>query len=871
MMDLDVRIERALGERYAIERELGRGGMSVVYLARDLRHGRPVALKVLSPELAEALGPGRFLREIEIAARLNHPRIVPLLDSGAADGLLFYAMPFVEGESLRQRLERERQLPVEDAVEITRQAASALAYAHSHGIVHRDIKPENIMLAGDEALVADFGIARAVTAAGGSRLTESGIAVGTPAYMSPEQASGAVDLDARSDVYALGCVLYEMLVGEPPFTGRTAQAITARKLSHSAPNVATLRDSVPLAVGDTVSRALARVPADRYATATKFAEALRLAGEPARVERRASGGGWRLRERAPWAVLGAAAVLLVTFVAGVWPGLRTPDPPVLVRMTGTLPPGVKVTHAPGYASSVALSPDGRTLVLAGTDADGQRLYRRPLDHLEATPIAGTEGGSSPFFSPDGAWIGFFAEGRLRRVPAGGGAAVDITAVSGFPGGASWDSGDRIVFGSGARAPLYAVDARGGDAVELTSLEEGDVGHYDPEILPDGRTVIFHSARGIHALDIPSGRRTTLAPGASPRYATSGHVILSRGGALLAAPFDAGRLELTGPLVPLVEGVARQGSGVDVVHYAISRSGALAYVPGPGAHALVLVGSDGTERLLTGERLAFENPQFSPDARRVAVATSRRPGEPADIWIHDLAAGTASRLTFDGGRAPVWTPDGNGVTYSRLGDAQGIYTKAADGRGDPRQVVAIDEFHWLIGWTPDARMLAFGRMEGVPGGGASPSSIMVYDGGEPRRIVGPGSVWGGRLSPDSRWLAYYGIEAGRFHVYVTPFPDAGARWLISDDGGRDPTWSPDGREVYYRNGDRLMAARVDTAAGVRVLARRLVLAPFSPPAYDDYDVHPDGRSLVLVRPSDDSGRDFVWVLGWLDEVRRATGR
>src|SRR5213596_1962771 len=274
LIDLLARLQAALGDRYTIERELGRGGMATVYLAADLKHHRPVAIKVLKPELAAALGPDRFLREIETAARLNHPHILPLHDSGEAAGLLYYVMPYVEGETLRDRLEREGQLPLEEAVRITREAASALSYAHSHDVVHRDIKPENILLSGGEAVVADFGIARAITAAAGRNLTETGIALGTPGYMSPEQASGGGPIDGRSDVYSLGCVLYEMLAGEPPYTGPSAQVVIAKRFTDPVPSVRRLREGISPALDAAVSRALAKAPPDRFATAALFAEAL---------------------------------------------------------------------------------------------------------------------------------------------------------------------------------------------------------------------------------------------------------------------------------------------------------------------------------------------------------------------------------------------------------------------------------------------------------------------------------------------------------------------------------------------------------------------------------------------------------------------
>jgi hypothetical protein len=413
-----------------------------------------------------------------------------------------------------------------------------------------------------------------------------------------------------------------------------------------------------------------------------------------------------------------------------------------------------------------------------------------------------------------------------------------------------------------------VRPSGGAAEPLTRLERGEISHAGPDVLPGERTVVFESGQSVHALDLSSGRRAEVTMGHSPRYAASGHLLVGRGNALLAARFDADRLALTGPAAPIVDNVGRDGAGI--FHYAVSRSGALAYVPAPTAYDLVLIGADGTERALADQLRWFENPQFSPDARRLAVAASPRPGEPAEIWVYDLRTNAASKLTFDNGRAPVWTPDGTAITYSKIGDRQGIYVKSADGRGEAEQLIALAEFHWLIGWTPDRRTLAYGTMERA-GAGPALSSIMSLTNGAPRRVVGPGAIWGGRLSPDGRWLAYYSLEKGNFQVYVTTFPEGGARWLVSEEGGRDPTWGPDGSTVYYRSGDRLMAAHIDTTGGIRVRDRRVVLTPIAPPLYDDYDIHVDGRSIALVRPREDSGRDVVLVLNWLTDLQRPTGR
>ncbi len=867
MSELEDRLQDLLAGRYAVEGEVGRGGMAIVYAARDLRHGRRVALKVLSPDLAQALGHERFLREIEIAARLIHPHILPLFDSGAADGLLFYAMPFVEGESLRQRMNRDKHLPVDHALEIAKQVAGALAFAHSQGIVHRDIKPENILLSGDAALVADFGIARAVTAAGGDRLTHSGIAIGTPTYMSPEQATGDQELDGRSDEYSLACVVYEMLAGEPPFSGPSIHAITARKIDHREAGVTLLRDSVPQSVGEAIHKALSPVPGDRFPTVAQFAEGLRERGTTysatERLDAKPRSQRW---ERPLWIVAGAALALMAVFATRQLTARDASPRSSLVRMAVVLPADARITRGPGYnSSSVALSPDGRTLIIAGSSVNGQRLYKRPLDRLDATPIAGTEGGSSPFFSPDGAWIGFFAGGKIRRIPIEGGAAVDVAPVEGenFLSGASWGPDGRIIFAAGIGGPLYVTSVTGGNVTPLTTLAPGDGSHEHPEILPDGRTVLFQSGSRIHALDIASGRRSDLVTGQSPRYA-SGRVIFSRGIVILTAPFDRSRLEITGAAEPLIDGAA--GDRGYVSHYAVSRGGTVAYLAGATTHDLVLVAEGGTERPVLTEPMAFQNPRFSPDGFRVAVATGSTNSDRMDIWIHDLRNNEASRLTFDGGRAPVWTPDGESITYSKLGDNQGIYTKRADGRGDAQLLRTVKAFHWLVGWTPDARTLVYGQIDG-----RKESSLLALTDGQTRVIVGPRSIWGGRLSPDGRWLAYYEREDGRFQVYVTSFPVARERWLISEDGGRDPSWGPKDNELYYSSGDRLMSARLDTSSGVRVIRRRQVLSSFAPPLYDDYHVHPDGRTVVHVRPHAESDPEVVLVLDALGQVDREARR
>ena len=495
-------------------------------------------------------------------------------------------------------------------------------------------------------------------------------------------------------------------------------------------------------------------------------------------------------------------------------------------------------------------------MIAGSDKEGQRLYRRPLDCLEPVPLAGTERGSAPFFSWDGEWIGFFADGRLKRIPAAGGAPVDIAAAPGIPGGASWGSDDRIVFAFGETSPLYVVSAEGGTSDTLKGVSNGR----HPEVLPDGRTILFESGGWVHAYDRQTGQSQQLVRGTAPRYA-DGHVIFSRGTTLLAAPMDLTRDKPLGTVFPAADGVAVElpGSGGGR-HYTISRSGALAFVPAADAYALVVVDPKGVERLVTAHQRSFENPRFSPDGRYVVVATRIRQDEPTDLWRHDLETNAATRLTFGGGRAPIWTPDGARVTYSRLAEPAGIYTKRADGTSEPELLFPTSVFHWLVGWTPDATTLVYGFIkEGI-------SSIEARSGGPPRIVVEPQSTWGGRLSKDGRWLAYYLLENGTFNVYVRPFAGGHAQWQIGE--GTDPAWAPDGNEIYYRSGPRLMAAALDKSSGVHVRSRRVVIDPFLPPLYDDYDIHPKDRSIVLVRPANRTqGREVTMVLNWFSELGR----
>jgi Tol biopolymer transport system component len=868
---------RQLGT-YRVYESLGAGGMGEVYRARDMRLDRDVAIKVLPHAFtADADRLARFEREAKVLASLNHPNIAAIYGVEEGGGVPALVLELVEGPTLAQRIARG-PVPLADALPVAKQIAEALEAAHDRGIVHRDLKPANIKVRSDSRVkVLDFGLAKAVTGdAPGADLgqaptvtldgTRPGQILGTPAYMSPEQTRGQA-VDRRVDIWAFGCVLYEMLTGRRAFAGSSSSDLISAVLTRE-PDWNALPETTPAGVRRLLRRCLEKDVTRRL---RDIGDA-RLEIEDLLTKRTDSGDEGRPVARRGWALVVVAAIIAgLAGGIGTWGWLRpvAPDPPVTARVPVTLPAGVRAARDLGVGSAVAVAPDGSSLVMVGIAGDGQRLYRRALDAIEATPIAGTEGASNPFFSPDGAWIGFFADGWLRRIQASGGSAVNIVEAADLPQGASWGPDDRIVFGASSRSPLLVVSARGGQAEPLTSLDTGS-GHGFPDLLPDGNTLVFTVGERIDALDLRTGRRNSVTNGSSPRYLPGGYLVFGRGTTLLAAPFDPQRLDLTGPEVPLLEGVA---TDFGVVHYAISRTGTLAYVPGSGVHELLLVSADGSERLVTEERVSFRRPRFSPDGTRVAVGVSRGSGD--DIWIYDLLAGTSSKLTFEGGTSPAWTPDGTAITFSAgpaftAGQRTGIYSKRTDGRTPAELLVPLTQFHWVVDWTRDGT-LAFGMVDDVsPRLGVVSGALIAFAGGQQRRVVE--RPWGGRLSPDGRWLAYASRDSGRFEVHVTPFPDGGAQWQITEDGGRDPAWSPDGTEVYYVSSGRLMAARLEISAGVRVLSRRMALEPFSSPNFDDYDLHRDGQTVVVVRPrSDPRQGDAVMALGWGHEVQRRLGR
>jgi len=854
------RLQAALLTRYTIERELGRGGMATVFLAQDLRHDRKVALKVLRPELAAIIGAERFLREIRTTANLQHPHILPLHDSGEADGFLYYVMPYVEGESLRGRVERERQLPLDDALRIATDVAAALHYAHQHGVIHRDIKPENILLTSDSAVVADFGIARALTEAGAGRLTETGLSLGTPQYMSPEQATAERELDGRSDVYALGCVLYEMLVGEPPFTGPTTQSIIAKVLTEPPRRVRTARPTVPGSVDAAIQKAMAKLPADRFRSAAEFAAALAKPGAEETIAvagARPQRGGALLDRRV--LVPGAVLLLVLGFGLGSWlrPAPRRTHPALPLRVVLALPESARLENREG--SPVALSPDGTSLVYSGA----RQLYLRRLDQVDPVPLPNTERGSQPFFSPDGQHVGFFADGVLKRVALTGGPAVTLCQTTELTG-ATWGVGDFIVFAAGG--VLFRVDASGGSAqrIQLADTSSDRVYRW-PEFLPDGKRLLvtlagFLPLHRVGLLDLGSGTVRRLEgigePSTNPHFVEPGWLLYIGGEAtVFAAPFSLRTGKVTGVPRPVLENVRRGIWGDSKL--ALSRSGLAIYQKAPSQRRLIWVDRHGKVTPLSAESRPFSDPRISPDGKQI-VATLLSPGQglSGDIWTFDVQQGTLSRLTFGGFQQfPDWLPDGGKVVFVKR--LSGLFSAPAGG-GAIDSLVA-DPNIYEVESSHDGRTLVY-RYRGFPGDlhyvrrdsldHPHPFVVSPFD----ERAFG--------LSPDDHWLAYVSNETGRDEVYVRPFPQGGGRWQVSAAGGSEPRWGPNGRELFYRNADTLFSVQVDIRTGFTLGKRTPLFAGdyVNNTRHATYDVHPDGKRFIFVGGDRTEATDLILVQG-----------
>lgn len=868
------RLTTALADRYTIEREIGEGGMATVFLATDVRHERRVAIKVLHPELSAMLGPDRFLSEIKLTASLQHPHILPLFDSGAADGLLYYVMPFVEGETLRRRLDRERQLPVNDAIKLATEIADALQYAHDRGIVHRDIKPENVLLQGGRAMVADFGIALAVQQAGGTRMTQTGMSLGTPQYMAPEQAMGERNIDARADIYALGAMTYEMLAGEPPFTGPTAQAIVAKVMTERAKPLRAVRDTVPEFVEIGVSTALEKLPADRFASAAQFAASLDQANAAVVVRR---SGAQTTARAASAASRGVTALLaVVTLVAGIAIGAfalnrgRGTDASAsdLALQFAVTPPDSVRLRLICCGQMFAISPNGRWLVFQGdttnptrpmsapgdtlaTDARVNRLYARDLTTLVTTPLKGTESATSMFFSPASDEIAFVSKQQLWRMPVAGGEPQSIASVpEGYVGGGSWtDDGQMVLAVSGK---MLHVSDRGGKLellfpADTTGLQFGGPQAWTKE------HVMLYTIGGFGVVprivwrSMESGKTRIVASGATPTYVPSAHALLlvRYDGSLVQYPFNLATGDTTGPAVRIASRVARRSPIVIHAEYSASPNGTVVVVArrdsksSGGISMVDLANAPSTKVMLTEFQL-FAMPLLSPDNSKLLIGIATPPADYTP-YVVDVARNAYTRLQVDSSwGAFTWSSGGDSIIYS---SRQNEVVEQPINGSAYRTVI-----YKLRDWTLNTgRLSVWGKWLALDAAktGVDSRRIVVANrdsaGKERPLYESQYSQSNPAISPDGKWVAFSSTENGHDDVFVSEFPVSKGRYLVSTNGGVYPTWSADSRAIFFYEVNQVLAATFSPGSPPTIGAPKVI---YRREPWASADISSTGKLLVF---------------------------
>jgi serine/threonine-protein kinase len=887
---------------YEIVSALGAGGMGEVYCARDTRLKREVALKILPDTFAsdpERLA--RFQREAEVLASLNHPNIAAI--HGLEDRAL--VLELVEGETLADRIARG-PVPLDEALPIARQIAEALEAAHDRGIIHRDLKPANIKLRPDGTVkVLDFGLAKLAdvgrvlsdpsrgagsedlaqlslspTITSPALITGAGVLLGTAAYMSPEQAKGK-PVDKRADIWAFGCVLFEMLAGVRAFGGDEI-AETMAAVIRGEPDWQQLpRESTP-SIRRLLRRCLVKDPKQRLSEA---ATARMEIDDAQREQPLAETSGRRrspIRSMAPYvatAVVAAAVALPLGWLNVGSPGdTRTP-----MRFTLELPQGAQL--APNARQRLAISPDGSRVAYVANEGGVGRLYVRTLDQLESIPLRGLERVGSIFFSPDGEWIGYndTNTGAFRKVPVAGGPSAticDVPSATGGFRGATWGAGGRIVFATGAAAGLMQVPESGGTPTPLTKPStEGEI-HRDPFFMPDGNQVLFVLQRPkepdrIAAVSLDNPEPRILFEGTSPQFAASGHLVFRREQALWSVPFDAATSTVTGVAEPVLEGVGGMNANQRAA-YAIAANGTMVYSPAGALASRLLVWVDrmGREEPIPAPPHTYSAVRVSPDGERVALNAR---DEENDIWVWHLRGQTLTRVTFDpaADENPVWAPDGRRIAFAsnRENGLLNLYWRNADGTGEDERLTNTTQGQRPTSFSPDGRWLLYNENEV-----ATMVDVRRMEPAAPRPsetvVQTPFIDLNAEVSPDGRWVAYESRESGVYQIFVRPFPDAGAgRWQVTTQGGTEPAWSRDGRELFFVGVDgRLSVVPVSTANGFAAGPPRTLLQQpylFGLTQGRIYDVAPDGKRFLMIKSGDtlNAGPQIVVVLNWFEELRR----
>jgi serine/threonine protein kinase/Tol biopolymer transport system component len=880
---------------YEILSAIGAGGMGEVYRARDTRLDRIVAIKVLPTHLADRSElRERFEREARTIASLNHHHICTLHDIGQQDGIDYLVMEYLEGETLAQRLQKGA-LPLEQVLQYAIEISDALDKAHRKGVTHRDLKPGNIMLTKSGAKLLDFGLAKLKQEVAPANvqlselptatdpLTAKGAILGTLQYMAPEQLEGK-EVDARTDIFAFGAIVYEMATRKRAFEGKTQASVIGAILKDDPPPISSLQPMTPPALDRVVKKCLAKEPEKRWQAASDVCDELKWIAEGGSQATLASAAATKsIRARWRGAPLWGVAFLLLAAVTSIVIWNRKSSSSInslpVSRIAITLPPSQPLAGLE-LGSALALSPDGTRLVYAARQGGAQQLYLRPLGGLEAQPVRGTEGGIEPFFSPDGQWLGFFADGKLKKIAVTGGEAISLGGAV-DPRGGSWGGQGMIIFAPTRASTIQKISDAGGAPQPLTGLGKNEGSHRWPEVLPGGGAVLFAGLyRGgnwdnaqISVQPVGSGeRRDLVRGGTNPRYAHSGHLVYAQGGTLMAVLFDVQRLAISGAVVPVQEGVL-QSTFTGAAQYSFSATGSLVYVPGnvqATQRRLVWVSRSGAEQPVAAPTRAYRGPRLSPDGQKVAVAVE---GQETQVWLYNLSRETLTRLTFQGGTNynPLWTRDGKRIAFTSVSLDGGLFWQLADGSGGLER---LNEFASSPNsWSTDGQQLAYER-----GGTSTGREIWVIRLGDRKRdsfLRTPFNEGAAQFSPDGRWLAYVSDESGRFEVYMQPYPGPGGKWQISTEGGTEPAWNSNGRELFYRSGDKMMAVEITTRPSLSAGKPKVLFAGQYQPSPNpvpnaNYDVSPDGQRFLMVKPS---GQDQVAptqinvVLNWFEELKQ----
>jgi eukaryotic-like serine/threonine-protein kinase len=872
----------------------GAGGMGEVYRARDTRLDRTVAIKVLPADLAD--NPERrqrLEREARAVSSLNHPHICTLHDIGHQDGVDYLVMEYLEGETLAQRLTKG-PLPTDQLLRCATEISDALEKAHRQGFVHRDLKPGNIMLTKSGAKLLDFGLAKPTVAAPAAELTTmattskpltaEGTLVGTFQYMAPEQLEGR-ETDARSDIFSLGAVLYEMATGRKAFEGKSQASLIAAILAAEPAPITSLQPMAPPALERVVKTCLAKDPDERWQTAHDLKLQLRwiaeggsLAGVPAPVVARR-----KTRER----VLGLVA--LVALAAAVLLGFlyfqRVPSVARAIRAYIKPAPNSSFILT-GQPSGFALSPDGQRLAYVASTPEGRTLlWVRPIDSLQAQPLAGTEDASYPFWSPDSRFIGFFAGGKLKKIEASGGPPLTLSDAPLGRGG-TWNREGVILFAPTVNTPLHRISASGGAATPITTIDvsKNETTHRWPYFLPDGRHFLYvagtpfapkgNPTNAILAGLLDSKESKLLFYTHGNAIYAAGHILFLRQNTLMAQPFDPKRLELTGDAFPIADPVQEDESTLRSI-FSASQDGLLAYLEGAsgGDRKLIWVDRSGKKLGEIPEADAYVSPRISPDGKRITFTLT---SFGYDVWSYDMARGVKTRLTFGSASAQanqnaVWSPDGRRIAYTSIREGKfGLYLKPSDGSGSEEVLLeGIPQSRYLSDWSPDGKVLAYqGSHQGTL------SSWMLPLSGERKPYPFLPSQFTqiqASFSPDGKWVAYCSNESGELKVYVVPFPGPGGKWQVSPGGGCAPRWRRDGKEIFYLSPDnKLMAAEVkanESSFEIGAVQPLFETRPYRTVINGSFDVSADGQRFVIAYEAGQPTAAITLVVNWTADLKK----